>query len=64
MGKITEMARERLWRYTGMNFNLNKAPKITNRTSTDVTLGCAWYNRMVANQGASHSIAPVDKQIN
>ena len=37
---------------------------MTNNTSTDVTFGNAWCNRVVAMQGVSHSTAPADKQIN
>ena len=37
---------------------------MTNSTSTDVTFGGAWCNRVVAKQEDSHSAAPADKQIN
>ena len=37
---------------------------MTNSTSTDVTFGGTWCNRVVAKQKDSHSTAPVDKQIN
>ena len=37
---------------------------MTNSTSTDVTFGGAWCNRVIAKQGDSHSTAPNDKQIN
>ena len=33
-------------------------------TSTDVTIGGVWCNRVVAKQENSHSTAPADKQIN
>ena len=39
-------------------------PKMTNSTSTDVTFGEAWLNRVVSKQEDSHSTAPADKQIN
>ena len=37
---------------------------MANSTSTDVTFGGAWCNRVVAKQEDSHSTAPADKQIN
>ena len=37
---------------------------MTNSTSTDITFGGAWRNRVVANQGDPHSTVPADKQIN
>ena len=37
---------------------------MTNSTSTDVTFGGAWCNRVVAKQEDSHSTAPADKQMN
>ena len=37
----------------------NKPPKVTNSTSTDVTSGGAWYNRMTAKPQGCHSITPV-----
>ena len=37
---------------------------MTNSTSTDVTFGGAWYNRVVAKREDSHSTAPADKQLN
>ena len=36
---------------------------MTNSASTDVTLGGAWCNRVVAKQEDFHSTAPADKQI-
>ena len=35
-----------------------------NSTSTDVTFGGAWCNRMITKQQGCHSITPADKQIN
>ena len=35
---------------------------MTNSTSTDVTIGGAWCNRVVAKQEDSHSTATADKQ--
>ena len=35
---------------------------MTNSTSTDVTFGGAWCNRVVAKQEDSHSTAPANKQ--
>ena len=37
---------------------------MTNCTSTDVTFGGAWCNRVTAKQEDSHSTAPANKQIN
>ena len=37
---------------------------MTYSTSTDVTFGGAWWNRVAAKQEDSHSTAPADKQIN
>ena len=37
---------------------------MTNSTSTDVTFGGAWCNRVVAKQDDSRSTAPADKQMN
>ena len=37
---------------------------MTNSTSTNVTFGGAWCNRVVAMQEDYHSTAPADKQIN
>ena len=37
---------------------------MTNSTSTDVTFGGAWCNRMAAKQEDPHSTPPADKQIN
>ena len=37
---------------------------MTNSTSTHVTFGGAWCNRVIANQEDSHSTAPAYKQIN
>ena len=37
---------------------------MTNSTSTDVTFGGTWGNRVVAKQEDSHSTAPADKQLN
>ena len=36
---------------------------MTNSTSTDVTIGGAWCNRVVAMQEDYHSAAPADQQI-
>ena len=43
---------------------LKKPAKMTNSTSTDVTFGGSWCNRVVGKQENSSSTAPVEKQIN
>ena len=35
---------------------------MTNSTSTDVTFGGAWRNKMLVKQGDAHSNAPEDKK--
>ena len=37
---------------------------MTNSTSTNVTFGGAWCNRVAAKQDVSHSTAPADEHIN
>ena len=64
IGKTTKVARQSLWRPTYIPINLNKPPKMTNSTGTDVTIGGAWCNRAVAKQKDSHSTAAADKQMN
>ena len=58
------MGRWSLWRPTYIPINWNKPPKMTNITSTDVTFGGAWCNRVVTKQEDSHSTVPAEKQIN
>ena len=41
-----------------------KHPKMTNSTSTDVTFGGGWCNRMITKQQDYHSTTPAAKQIN
>ena len=35
---------------------------MTNSTSTDITFGGAWCNRVIPKQDDSHSTTPADKQ--
>ena len=51
--KTTEMARWSLRRPTYVPINLHKPPKMTNSTSTNVTLGGAWCNIMVTNKNTA-----------
>ena len=64
IGNTPEMALWSLWRPTSMPINYNTPPKMTNSTSTDISYGGAWCNRVVAKQEDSHSTAPAVKQIN
>ena len=59
--KSTEKARRSLWRPTYIPINKNKPPNMKNNTSTDVTYGGAWFNRVVAKQEDCHSAASTDK---
>ena len=47
-----------------IQINQYKPPKMINSTSTDVTFGGAWCNRVVAMQEDFYSTAPADKEKN
>ena len=56
IGKTTDMARRNSWRPTYIPINETKPPKMTKSTSTDVTFGGAWSNRVIPKQVDSHSM--------
>ena len=49
---------------TEMTNQLKQTSKDNNTTSTDVTSGGAWYNKVAAKQSDSLSTVSADKQIN
>ena len=64
IGKATKAAREAIKAYLYNNNLINKRPKITNSTCTDVIFEGAQSSKMVAKKQDCHSIAPAYKQIN
>ena len=54
----TKFMKAYLYRHQLIKIN---PPKMTKSTSTDVTFGGTWHNRVVAKQEDFHSIAPADK---